>query len=92
MSTDRHVFLCVQIGNNKLRLSQINIAVDPTDDLFFKNLKSEYQRLRGRLRRWFSVWIYDHCEFIKVRSQHSPDSLLSHRSIVRSLPMTSVLT
>lgn len=50
-----------------MQLAQINVGQHPSDDLFFEKLKTEYYQLRPALKRWFSIWIYDHCTFIKVR-------------------------
>lgn len=40
------------------------------DDRFFSEPRVRYNELRGILRRCFSIWVYSHCEFIKVFSIH----------------------
>lgn len=36
------------------------------DDCFFQQLRKEYLKRRGLMRRWFSIWAYDHCDFVMV--------------------------
>jgi hypothetical protein len=62
-----YVFLGVTVGND-LRLAQIEVqAVSyATDDHFFKELRYKYTMLRGLFRRWFSIYRYAHCHFVKV--------------------------
>lgn len=59
-----HVFFVVTVDRNHY-LSEMRVEC-LTGDGFFKLLKSEYERLRGRLRRWLSIWGYSHCDFFKV--------------------------
>ncbi len=49
-----------------LRLAQIDV-LDKDDDGFFDQMIVEFGRLRGFLRRTFSIWVFHTCEFIKVR-------------------------
>jgi hypothetical protein len=58
------VFLAVKTGQES-QLAQIQ-AHNLQDDLFFDKLRSEYQRLRGRLRGLLSIWMYSHCDFVQV--------------------------
>ncbi|KAL4957536.1 hypothetical protein BDW69DRAFT_180461 [Aspergillus filifer] len=48
--------------SSRYLLSQIDVHKFD-DDTFFQALRSEYYRLRGRMRNWFSVWRYSHCDF-----------------------------
>ena len=58
--------LLVVRSRNQFKLTQINVE-SLTTDMFFKQLHSDYFRLRGRLVNYFSVWCYSHCDFYKVR-------------------------
>ena len=49
-----------------LRLTQIDVF-DKDDDGFFDQMIVEFRRLRGFLRRIFSIWVFHTCEFITVR-------------------------
>ena len=49
-----------------LRLAQIDV-LDKDDDGFFDQMIVEFGRLRGFLRRTFSIWVFHTCEFITVR-------------------------
>ena len=49
-----------------LRLAQIEVS-DKDDDEFFDQIIVEFRRLRGFLRRTFSIWVFHTCEFIMVR-------------------------
>ena len=49
-----------------LRLAQIEVS-DKDDDEFFDQMIVEFKRLRGFLRRTFSIWVFHTCEFIMVR-------------------------
>lgn len=51
-------------GNN-LRLAQIDVKA-MKDDHLFEAIKNNYQKLRGYLRRYFSIWRFAHCDFVKV--------------------------
>jgi hypothetical protein len=58
------VFLTVNI-NEEYRLAQIKTN-GVHDDNFFEELKREYTRLRGWIRRVFSIWRYAGSDFSKV--------------------------
>jgi len=60
------VFLVVKRGGD-YRLSQINVHGHASID-FFRHLRAEYFRLRGLFPRYFSVWVFSHCDFYKVRT------------------------
>ena len=49
-----------------LRLAQIEVS-EKDDDEFFDQMIIEFRRLRGFLRRTFSIWVFHTCEFIMVR-------------------------
>jgi len=38
-----------------------------TDLGFYKIMKQEYNKARGWLRLYFSMWQYDHCEFVRFK-------------------------
>jgi hypothetical protein len=58
------VFLTVNT-NEEYRLAQIKTN-GVHDDNFFEELKREYTRLRGWIRRVFSIWRYAGSDFSKV--------------------------
>jgi hypothetical protein len=60
-----YVMLGVMVGED-LDLAQIEIK-EYKDAKFFRQLRDEYHAKRGFLRRWLSIWKYNHCDFIKVR-------------------------
>ena len=62
-----YILLGVSVGSD-LRLAQIEVhgISRTTDDDFFKELKYRYTTLRGFMRRWFSIYRYAHCRFVKV--------------------------
>ena len=54
-----------------LRLAQIDVS-DKDDDGFFDQMIAEFKRLRGFLRRTFSIWVFHTCEFVTVRLSIRP--------------------
>lgn len=54
-----------------LRLAQIEVS-DKDDDEFFDEMIVEFRRLRGFIRRTFSIWVFHTCEFIMVRLNDRP--------------------
>ena len=61
------VILAVTLGQ-RIRLAQIDVR-NSKDDQFFVSLRDCYGELRGLVRRWFGIWKYAYCDFIKVNSQ-----------------------
>ena len=55
-----------RLQSASLRLAQINVAVYSDDDSFFDEMAVQYRKLRGFLRRIFSIWVFHTCEFIMV--------------------------
>ncbi|KAK7973761.1 glycoside hydrolase family 18 protein [Apiospora arundinis] len=55
------VLFLVRRGSN-FRLSHLNTSSISCHD-FFAALRTTYLGLRGRMRAWFSVWQYSHCDF-----------------------------
>jgi hypothetical protein len=70
----QHVFLVASVSEDH-RLAHIEVHKLTTTDEFFELLRSKYCRLRGRLRRWVSIWGYSHCDFFKVIQDFSRISL-----------------
>jgi hypothetical protein len=60
----KYVLLGVKTGEY-LHLAQISVQ-NYRDDQFFHELRVRYNELRGVLSRYFSIWGYSHCDFIKV--------------------------
>ena len=56
-----------RLQNACLRLAQIDVTVYKDDDSFFDEMTVQYRKLRGFLRRVFSIWVFQTCEFIMVR-------------------------
>ena len=65
-SKESVVLFGVKGARRTLELAQIDTLKHNEDEIFFQSLKKEYQRLRGVLRCWFSVWRLRHCDFVKV--------------------------
>ena len=57
-----------RLQNARLRLAQIDVALFKDDDSFFDEMNVQYKKLRGFLRRTFSVWVFHTCNFIMVVS------------------------
>lgn len=74
-SIPRYVYFCVKLGTS-YRFCTIRTDSMKSDAEFFSELKATYLRARGVLRSWFSIWQYDHCEFLRV-SQESTHELQS---------------
>ena len=55
-----------RLQNAHLRLAQIDNAAYNDDDSFFDEMTVQYRKLRGFLRRVFSIWIFESCAFIMV--------------------------
>jgi hypothetical protein len=68
-----------------LHLAQIAVQ-DCRDDQFFEELKTKYNEIRGLFRRWFGIWRYSHCDFVKVfdaryyRMNYGTDGYSSRKS------------
>ncbi|KAF5548437.1 hypothetical protein FMEXI_4787 [Fusarium mexicanum] len=56
----------VPVGLKTLHV--ISIPVHQPDSNVFPQLKTEYRRIRGRWRAWFSFWQLSHCNFVKFES------------------------
>lgn len=56
-----YLYLCIRLLS--FRFQEIECGPLKTDLELFQAFKSAYDQPRGFLRRWFSVWKYDHCEF-----------------------------
>jgi hypothetical protein len=59
-----HLLLVVKTGSSH-HLSQIELHGASTKQ-FFRQLRSDYFKLRGCIRSFFSIWVYSHCDFYKV--------------------------
>ncbi|KAF7195260.1 hypothetical protein HII31_03466 [Pseudocercospora fuligena] len=64
--TSHRVYLCVNRGDGH-KIPEIPLTPDTMDMDFFTDLKDQYLRARGRLRRVFSMWRFSHCEFYELR-------------------------
>lgn len=68
--TITYVLLGTTVGE-EVDLAQIEIQ-GHTDEQFFRELRTEYFKLRGSFRQFFSIWRYSHCDFVKVRLTQCP--------------------
>jgi hypothetical protein len=59
-----YVFLGVRRGDEN-RVAEINVH-GLGDDQFFEALRVEYYKMKGYLRRYYSIWRYKHCDFFMV--------------------------
>lgn len=55
-----------RLQSARLRLAQIDIEVHKDDDSFFDEMTIQYRKLRGFLRRVFSIWVFHTCDFVMV--------------------------
>lgn len=66
-SDPRYVYMCIEKSGSyhfaALRSDRMKADVE-----FFSGLKAEYLKVRGLVRKWFSMWRYNHCEFFRVSS------------------------
>ncbi|KAF5984874.1 hypothetical protein FBULB1_3168 [Fusarium bulbicola] len=60
---DLRILFGVPVGLKTLHV--ISIPVHQPDSNVFPQLKTEYRRMRGRWRAWFSFWQLSHCNFVK---------------------------
>ena len=60
----RFIFVAVSQADEH-RLGELEVQ-GLEDDCFFQQLRKEYLKQRGMLYRWFSIWAYDHCDFVMV--------------------------
>jgi hypothetical protein len=66
-SADRFILFSISGKRRTLDLVHINTVKDTNDDLkLFEMLLKSYGSVRGKLRRWLSVWQLHHCDFVKV--------------------------
>lgn len=67
MTPRRFLILVITGASNRLRPSQLASQTLGTVE-FAAQLRSEYRRLRGFWKSWFSTDKFLHCDFVKVRS------------------------
>ena len=60
------ILLSVKGSRKTLTPAEIPVNSRTTDYTAFQELKTCYQKHRGRLRLWFSIWRLDNCEVVKV--------------------------
>jgi hypothetical protein len=65
-NTPVYVFIGVKCGDEH-KIAEINVH-EFGDDQFFEELRAEYYKLKGRLRHYFSIWRFKHCDFVKVNT------------------------
>ena len=61
----RYLYLCIH--RDPPRFEPIDCDQLREDVALFEAIKSTYNRKRGFMRCWFSVWIYDHCDFYEFQ-------------------------
>lgn len=64
-------------------LSSVKVA-DKDARGFFQDLISRYHRHRGYLRRIFSVFVYSHCDFVKVGTMNTSSTRLAKSVLILS--------
>lgn len=65
----RYIYVFLLMKASEYTLDTIDVrSMKPRD--FFQALRTTYNKHRGLLRRALSVFVYNHCDFIKVRSGH----------------------
>ena len=65
ISITRYLSLCVTASSHQF--VSIRCDVLSLDLEFYSKMKDEYNRVRGWLRLFFSMWQYDHCEFVRFK-------------------------
>lgn len=63
--SSNHRLLFVARKGLEYKLAQLEVT-GHTCHTFFRSMKNEYFSMRGALRKWLSVWRYNHCDFYKV--------------------------
>lgn len=65
ISISRYLSLYVTASSHQF----VSIRCDllRTDLAFYTRMKNEYNKARGWLRLYFSMWQYDHCEFVRFK-------------------------
>ena len=61
-----------RLHSTRTRLAQIDVEIHKDDDSFFDELRIQYDKLRGLLRRIFSIWTFMTCEFVEVCGRYPP--------------------
>lgn len=61
-----YVFIGVRCGDEH-KVAEINVS-GFGDDQFFDELRAEYYKLKGHVRRYLSIWRFKHCDFVKVNT------------------------
>lgn len=80
----RYIYVFLLTKASEHTLDTIDVSSMESRD-FFQALRAIYNKHRGFWRRAFSVFVYNHCDFIKVRLKFSSDSCLeivSHQFII----------
>ncbi|KAH9893104.1 hypothetical protein F4778DRAFT_749708 [Xylariomycetidae sp. FL2044] len=66
--SERYVFLLVKSSLSYL----VNMDVSKMRAMdFFKDLITQYAEKRGMLRYWFSIYVYNHCDFVRIQKWSS---------------------
>jgi len=61
------ILFAVKGSRRTPELAQIDTTIYTNDGAFFEHMRERYRELRGFLRYWFSVWQFNHCDFVKVQ-------------------------
>lgn len=80
----RYIYVYLLTKASEYTLDTIDVSSMEARD-FFQALRAIYNKHRGFWRRAFSVFVYNHCDFIKVRLKDFSASFLkivSHQIIV----------
>lgn len=80
----RYIYVFLLSKASEYKFDTIDVSSMEARD-FFQALRAMYNKHRGFWRRAFSVFVYNHCDFIKVRlkwSSCSSHEILSHQMTV----------
>lgn len=79
----RYIYVFLLTKASEYKLDTIDVSSMEARN-FFQALRAIYNKHRGFWRRAFSLFVYNHCDFIKVRVEYSPGASLeiqSHKTI-----------
>ncbi|OTA55095.1 hypothetical protein K449DRAFT_453147 [Hypoxylon sp. EC38] len=70
----KYVFIIIKASGSKL--VQLEVANMKAVE-FFRNLTAQYKQTRGFFRTWFSIYVYNHCDFVRIQ-KWNPERFAAH--------------